>query len=283
MGNLFLVATPIGNLEDITHRAVRVLHEVAVIAAEDTRTTRKLLAHYDIHTPLVSFHAHSGPRRVKELIDRLSAEDVAVVSEAGMPAISDPGYRLVVAAVEHGIPVVPIPGPSALVAAVAASGLPTDRFLFLGFLPERANQRRKALDELRDAPYTLVSYEAPHRFLSMLEDVRDVLGDRRMAAARELTKIYEEIRRGTVTQVLAHYQECHPRGEFTVVIAGAEPRSNTRVWSPDEVRAAFRSHRESGETPTEAARQVAHLTGWSRRDVYGLGMQEGDSGAEAGA
>jgi len=273
MGTLYLVATPIGNLEDITYRAVRILSEVSVIAAEDTRTTRKLLAHYDIHTPLVSFHEHSDAGRIEGLVRRLQDEDVAVVSDAGMPAISDPGYRLVSAVVEQGITVVPIPGPSALVAAVAASGLATDRFLFIGFLPNRSGRRRKALEELRQISHTLVCYESPHRVLSMLGDAGDILGDRQIVVARELTKLHEEIWRGTISEAVIYFETRRPRGEFTLVIAGQQTSEATHKWSEDEVANALRERRQGGLSAREAAREVAELAGWSRRDVYQLGLQ----------
>ena len=280
MGTLYLVATPIGNLEDITYRAVRTLSEVSVIAAEDTRTTRKLLTHYDIHTPLVSFHEYSDAGRIEGLIRRLRDEDVAVVSEAGMPAISDPGYNLVSAAIERGIQVTPVPGPSALVAAVAASGLPTDRFLFVGFLPNRASRRRKALEELRQLPHTLVCYESPHRLLAMLGDAGDILGDRQIVVARELTKLHEEIWRGAISDAIRHFEERRPRGEFTLVIAGEQVDEEARRWSEDEVLKAVKECRRRGLSAREAAREVAKVAGWSRRDVYRLGLQANDQYTE---
>jgi len=280
MGTLYLVATPIGNLEDITYRAVRTLSEVSVIAAEDTRTSRKLLTHYDIHTPLVSFHEYSDAGRIEGLIRRLRDEDVAVVSEAGMPAISDPGYNLVSAAIERGIQVTPVPGPSALVAAVAASGLPTDRFLFVGFLPNRASRRRKALEELRQLPHTLVCYESPHRLLAMLGDAGDILGDRQIVVARELTKLHEEIWRGAISDAIRHFEERRPRGEFTLVIAGEQVDEEARRWSEDEVLKAVKECRRRGLSAREAAREVAKVAGWSRRDVYRLGLQANDQYTE---
>ena len=274
MGSLYLVATPIGNLEDITYRAVRILQEVAVIAAEDTRTTRKLLTHYDIHTPLISFHEHSGSTRIEELIERLEHEDVAVVSEAGMPAISDPGYRLVIGAIERGIPVVPSPGPSAVITAVAVSGLPTDSFIFLGFLPARSGRRRKALDLVKENPQTLVFYESPHRLLSSLQDMLEVFGDRRVAAARELTKLYEEIWRGTISEALMYFEERRPRGEFTLVVAGASAESVRPIWSEEDVRSGLRRCRQEGLSAKEAAKEIARRAGWSRKDVYRLGLND---------
>jgi 16S rRNA (cytidine1402-2'-O)-methyltransferase len=274
MGTLYLVATPIGNLEDITLRALRVLKEVSLIAAEDTRTTRKLLARYEISTPLVSFHEHSPPARLAELLQALGQGDVAVVSEAGMPGISDPGYRLVQEALAAGFPVVPIPGPSAVTTALAASGLPADRFVFLGFLPARASARRKTLADTASLPYTLVCFEAPHRLLETLEDALEILGDRRLAVARELTKVHEEFWRGTLSQALEHFRAQAPRGEFTLVIAGAgEEDTAGRRWSEEQVRQELARLLAEGIPLKEASRRVAGQAGWSRREVYQLGLK----------
>jgi 16S rRNA (cytidine1402-2'-O)-methyltransferase len=221
MGTLYLVGTPIGNLEDVTLRALRVLGEVSVIAAEDTRTTRKLLSHYDIHTPLTSFHDFSGPAKVRRLLAQLADADVALVSEAGMPGLSDPGFPLVQAALANGVPVTAVPGPSAVVCAVVLSGLPTHTFLYLGFLPRKAGPRRKALMRVAAQPDTLVMYESPHRLVAALRDVEDVLGPRRVAVARELTKRFEDIVRGPIDEVRAQFERTTPRGEFTIVVAGA--------------------------------------------------------------
>jgi 16S rRNA (cytidine1402-2'-O)-methyltransferase len=221
MGTLFLVGTPIGNLEDVTLRALRVLREVSVIAAEDTRTTRKLLTHYDIHTPLTSFHDFSGPAKVRRLIERLADADVALVSEAGMPGLSDPGYPLVAAALAHDVPVTTVPGPSAVVSALVLAGLPTHAFHYLGFLPRKQGARRRLLGRVADELDTLVMYESPHRLLAALADVEAVLGSRPVAVARELTKRFEEVVRGPVAEVRAHFERVPPRGEFTIVVAGA--------------------------------------------------------------
>ena len=222
MGTLYLVGTPIGNLEDITLRALRVLREVNVIAAEDTRTTRKLLTHYDIHTPLLSFHDYSGPGKVRRLVERLTDADVALVSEAGMPGLSDPGYPLVAAAVAHGVTVTTVPGPSAVISALVLSGLPTHAFHYLGFLPRKPGPRRRLLERVAAEPDTLLMYESPHRLLAALRDVEDVLGGRPVAVARELTKRFEEIVRGPVSDVRAHFERLPPRGEFTLVVGGAD-------------------------------------------------------------
>jgi 16S rRNA (cytidine1402-2'-O)-methyltransferase len=218
-GTLYLVATPIGNLADITHRALDVLRNVAVIACEDTRHTRKLLQHYDIATKTVSYHEHNEQERARQLLETLrDGKDVAVVSDAGTPSISDPGYRLVRAAIENDVQVVPVPGPSALISALIAAGLPTDQFFFGGFLPARSNARRTRLNELRSVPGTLIFYEAPHRLAETLRDAYEVLGERESVVARELTKLHEEIRRGRLSELSRHYSEEEPRGEIVLLI-----------------------------------------------------------------
>src|SRR5215813_3683554 len=223
-GLLYLVATPIGNLEDITYRAVRVLREAAVIACEDTRQTRKLLDHFQIHKPTVSYHEHNESERAEELVARLlGGETIALVSDAGMPLVSDPGYRLVRAAIENGIAVQPIPGPSASLAALAASGLPTDAFHFGGFLPAKASQRARLLESLADEEATLIFYEAPHRLLETLEAIETLLGPRRVVVAREITKIHEEFLRGSAAKIrekLAARDSV--KGEITILIAKAD-------------------------------------------------------------
>jgi 16S rRNA (cytidine1402-2'-O)-methyltransferase len=267
---LYLVGTPIGNLEDISLRAQRILAEVSLIAAEDTRTTGRLLKRFEIDTPLLSYHEFSGPGRIAELVDRLATADVALVSEAGMPGLSDPGYRLVRAAIEAGIKVVPVPGPSAVSTALVSSGLPTDRFLFLGFLPRQQEARRSVLQEVAQLPYTLVLFEAPHRLLSLLADLSDILGNRRLSVGRELTKLHEEIWRGTVDQAAAYFGAGQIRGEFTLVIAGAQPEE--MVWSEAAVRAAVEAELAAGLGRTEAAASVSRQSGWRRRDVYRLAL-----------
>lgn len=220
MGTLYVVGTPIGNLEDITLRALRVLREVDLIAAEDTRTTRILLRAHDIGTPMVSFHEFSGPARARRLVERLGSADVALVSDAGMPGLSDPGYPLIRQALEAGYKVVPVPGPSAILAALVASGLPMHAFHFLGFLPRKSGQRRRALAAVADEDATLVAFESPHRLAASLADAAEVFGSRPMAAGRELTKMFEEIVRGTIPELAERYAHEEPRGEFTLVFAG---------------------------------------------------------------
>jgi 16S rRNA (cytidine1402-2'-O)-methyltransferase len=220
---LYVIATPIGNLEDVSLRALRLLREVQLIAAEDTRTTMRLLNAYDIRTPLTSYHEHSGKAKLEHLLEHLAEADLALVSEAGMPGLSDPGYRLITAAIERGVHVVPIPGPSAVITALVVSGLPTDQFVYLGFLPRRQGQRQRLLSSLIDEPRTLVGFETRYRLVDSLVDIEEILGDRRLSVCRELTKVHEETFRGSVSQARERFAE--PRGEFTLVIEG-----KTRAW-----------------------------------------------------
>jgi 16S rRNA (cytidine1402-2'-O)-methyltransferase len=229
MSTLYVIATPIGNLEDISLRALRLLREVKLIAAEDTRTTRFLLNAYDIKTPITSYHEHSKRAKLDYLLDHLENEDLALVSEAGMPGLSDPGYKLVIAAVERGIPVVPVPGASAVITALVVSGLPTDQFIYVGFLPRRKGQRQRLLESLREERRTVVAFETPHRLGEALSDIEEVLGDRSMCVCRELTKVHEEIFRGRVSEARGHFIE--PRGEFSLVIEG-----KTRAWLRSQER-----------------------------------------------
>jgi 16S rRNA (cytidine1402-2'-O)-methyltransferase len=226
-GCLYLIATPIGNLEDISLRALRLMKEADVIACEDTRETRKLLNRYDIHTRLESYHEHNELTRAPELVIVLEqGAKVALVSDAGTPLVSDPGHRLVALCLRHGIPVVPVPGASALVAALAASGMPTEQFLFAAFLPSRPSARRKSMRALTAIPATLVFYEAPHRILEMLEDALGILGNRSCVVAREVTKLHEEFRRGRIVELIASFREARPRGEITVIFGPADEESH---------------------------------------------------------
>jgi 16S rRNA (cytidine1402-2'-O)-methyltransferase len=272
MPTLYIVPTPIGNLEDITLRALRILREVRLIAAEDTRTTRKLLAHFDIHTPQTSYHEHNKLTKLDAIFDVLAAGDVALVSDAGTPGISDPGYELIREALARGVPVVPLPGPSAAITALVASGLPTDRFLFAGFLPRKEKALRAALADLAAERGTLIVYESPNRLLDTLAAVREVLGDRPVAVGRELTKLYEEVRRGPVSEVLVHYRENPPRGEIVLVIGGALEQADDLPWDEDRVRTALSARLDAGEGRNAAARAVAEQAGWNRRDVYNLDL-----------
>ena len=267
MPTLYIVATPIGNMEDISLRALRILSQVSLIAAEDTRKTRRLLAAYGIKTKLTSYHEHNTKTKLPYLLQRLQAQDVALVSEAGMPGISDPGYELVVAAIEQGIPIVPIPGASVLVTALAASGLPSNQFVYLGFLPRRKGQRERLLKQIAKEGRTILAFEAPHRLLSTLEDVLAVLGDRRLALCRELTKIHEEVFRGTVSQAIAHFAE--PRGEFTLVIEGKGQKRRPAEDFEDELR---RLH-QKGLSAKEAISQVTKATGASKKELYRLWLK----------
>jgi 16S rRNA (cytidine1402-2'-O)-methyltransferase len=271
MSTLYLVATPIGNLEDISLRALRILGEVSLIAAEDTRVTGRLLTRYDISTRMISFHEYSDQGRIAELIETMRDRDVALVSDAGTPGLSDPGYRLVQAAVDAGLQVIPIPGPSAVVAALVSSGLPTDRFLFLGFLPRQQKARRAALHAVARLPYTLVLYEAPHRLTGLLTDVLKILGDRQLCVARELTKLHEETWRGGAADALAKYQAERARGEITVVIAGADP--DLARWTEAEVLGELRALLADGTSSKGAAVELAEQAGWNRRDIYRLALQ----------
>jgi 16S rRNA (cytidine1402-2'-O)-methyltransferase len=269
MGTLYLVATPIGNLEDVTFRALRVLREVSLVAAEDTRTARNLLSHYDIQARLVSYNEHNMAQRTSQIMRALESGDVALVSEAGMPGVSDPGYELTVAALAAGHEVSPIPGASASVAAVAASGLPSRQFTFLGFLPRRSAERRRLFGSLADDRRTIVAFESPHRIRATLTDILATLGDRRIAACRELTKLHEEIFRATVSAAIAHFTE--PRGEFTLVIEGA-PEEEPEV-DDEDLRAAIRDLRESGVSARDAATEVARRFRVPRRRAYALAIE----------
>lgn len=269
MSTLYLVATPIGNLGDLSYRAAEILRSVPVIAAEDTRTTKTLLDHYQISTAMISYHEHSQENRVSQLLDHLSRGNVALVSDAGSPGINDPGYTLINAAIQAGHQVSPIPGPSAPIAAVTASGFPTDRFLYLGYFPRKSNQRIKVLEEYRSFPHTLVILEAPHRLNDALVDILAVMGDREIAAARELTKLHEEILRGKVSELIDHFTHISPRGEFTLVLTGFDP-SNQR-WSESELIAEIETAlREGKQKPSRLARDLARRSGWDRKAVYNL-------------
>ncbi len=269
MGTLYIVPTPIGNLEDITLRALRVLREVRLIAAEDTRTTRVLLQHYTIPTPLTSYHEHNKLFKLDAIFDALAQGDVALVSDAGTPGISDPGYELIREAVARGVRVEPLPGPNALLPALVGSGLPTDQFIYLGFLPKKAGARADALTSLMDEPRTLVIYESPNRLLDTLAAVRETLGERPVCVARELSKIYEEFVRGSVKEVMAHYTANPPRGEIVLVVGGALQADDT-PWDEDRVRDALQARLDSGDSLSSAARTVAAQSGWNKRDVYAL-------------
>lgn len=263
---LYLIATPIGNLEDITLRALRILREeVDRIACEDTRHSRKLLDHYQITKPLISYHDHNERERGEQLLDALRAgERIALISDAGTPLISDPGYRLAASAASEGIPVIPIPGPSALISALCASGLPTDSFVFGGFLPPKQGQRRKALESWAASPATLVFYEAPHRIAEALEDVDAVLGSRPVVLARELTKLHEEFHRGTAAEIRAQLTSANSRGEMVLLIGRGAAVVRDERPLPEAVADAIRG----GMERMEAIKHVARQRGLSKREVY---------------
>ena len=268
MSKLYLVATPIGNLEDITFRAVRILKEVPLIAAEDTRTSKTLLKAYQINTKLTSYHDHNKENKTPKLLNHLKSLDMALISDAGTPAINDPGFYLVKAAVEAGHQVIPIPGPSAPVAALSASGFPIDNFLYLGYLPRKTKGRKDFLENIKEHPWTLVFLETPHRLIQSLEDMLVVLGDREIAVARELTKLHEEIYRGTISETREHYIQFEPKGEITLIISG---RGNETVWSKEKLLLSIQEESKLGElSPTRLAKILAEKSGWSRRDIYDL-------------
>jgi 16S rRNA (cytidine1402-2'-O)-methyltransferase len=271
-GTLYVVATPIGNLEDLTLRAKRVLEEADVIACEDTRHARILLTHYGITTPLISYHEHNERERAAELVGRLRAgKDVALISDAGTPALSDPGFPLIREAIASDCTVIVVPGPNAALAALTVAGLPTDRFVFLGFLPRRSGERIRALEALRAVPWTVIVYEAPHRLTAVLRDLRAAFGDRRLALARELTKRFEEVFRGTISEALDHLETHRPRGEYTVVVEGASGGAPAGGSTDGrDARLRMRELLREGRSPKEAVAEVMRASGLPRREAYRL-------------
>ena len=270
-GILYIVATPIGNLEDITLRALRILKEVDLIAAEDTRHTKTLLNHYGIHTPLTSYHDHNEKTKAHALVARLEqGENVALVSDAGTPTLSDPGYRLVRESVEAGVNVVPVPGTSALTAVLSTSGLPTDRFVFEGFLSAKKRERRERLQGLREESRTLVFYEAPHRLKGSLQDLLEILGDREVVLGREVTKIYEEFIRGRLSEVTALAGRREWRGEITLVVKGSEGR---KAPADDLLMAEIQRLRRKGMRVKEIAELLGERFSYPKREVYRLALE----------
>lgn len=270
-GVLYLCATPIGNLEDITLRALRVLREVAVIAAEDTRQTKKLLDHYGITTPLLSYHEHNERQRAAEVLSLLrEGKSVALVTDAGTPLVSDPGLILLQEVIAEGVPVIPVPGPSAALTALMVAGLPTDRFVFEGFLPRKGEKRRHRLEALAVEERTCILYEAPHRLTVTLEDLARFCPGRWLVVARELTKKFEEIWRGTTEEAVAWVKEKTPRGEYTLVLGGAAVPSKGKTVSTDEAVARIQALLAQGKKKAEAVKEVARETGLNRQELYRL-------------
>lgn len=268
MGTLYVVATPIGNMKDITLRALEVLRRVDLIAAEDTRVTARLLRHYGIHTPMTSYFEHNKLKKLDTILAALHRGDVALVSDAGMPGINDPGHELINAVIAAGYPVRVVPGPSAPIAALVLSGLPTDRFLYLGYVPRRRSERMRRFREVKAEPGTLIFLETPHRLVESLTDAVEVFGGERQAAiARELTKVHEEVVRGTLSEILAHFREAQPKGEMVLLVAGARGEERPPVEHA-RVQEALRLLMEAGLSRSQAARIIARILGIPRREVY---------------
>ena len=270
MGTLYIVPTPIGNLDDMTLRAVKVLRAASLIAAEDTRRAAILLAHFELHTPVTSYFEHNKLSKLDRILGALEQGDVALVSEAGTPGLSDPGYELIQAAIDRGHMIVPLPGATAAIPALVASGLPTDSFVFVGFLSRKAGDRKRALEEVKSDRRTLIFYEAPHRVRDTLEEMLAVFGNRSICVARELSKVHEEIWRGSISEALLRFG-VEALGEFVLVVAGAPEAER---WADDRVRAALLAEIERGASPSEAARQVTEVSGWNKRAVYALLIKE---------
>jgi 16S rRNA (cytidine1402-2'-O)-methyltransferase len=269
MGTLYLVATPIGNLEDLSPRAMRVLRESKLIAAEDTRHTQKLLTHFDIHTKTTSYYEHNKLQKLDDILSALAEGDVALVSDAGTPAINDPGYELVRAALASGFDVRPVPGPSAPIAALAASGLPTDAFTYLGYLPHKPSERRKFVSQVSDLTYTLIFLESPHRIVDSLADLLTVLGDRPVCVAREMTKLFEEFWRGSLSGAVEYFKSREVRGEFTLVVEGRMTEDRRR-WAEEELLTAIAERLKDGKSAKEISTELAEQSGWNKKEVYAL-------------
>jgi 16S rRNA (cytidine1402-2'-O)-methyltransferase len=267
MGTLYLVATPIGNLEDMSPRAIRVLREAVLIAAEDTRHTGKLLKHFGIETQLTSYFEHNKLNKLDFVLDKLSTGDVALVSDAGTPAINDPGYELVKAALASNYDVIPVPGPSAPITALTVSGLPTDSFLYLGYLPQKTSERHRRLQQVESQPFTLIFLESPYRVVESLEDILSILGDRRICVAREMTKMFEEYWRGDVSAAVEYFKSQPARGEFTLVVEGKSQEEKS-VWTEEDLHAAITKELMNGKSAKEISVELAEVSGWNKRDIY---------------
>ena len=280
MRTLYIVATPIGNLEDITLRALRILREVGLIAAEDTRVTRKLLSHYDIHTRLISFNEHNRSSRLPGLLSGLEEIDIALVSDAGTPGVNDPGQSLVQAASDAGSQVVVVPGPSAVTSAVAVSGIVEESFVYLGFLPRRKSERTILLQSLALERRPVVAFESPHRLRQSLQHIFEALGDRRIAVCREMTKLHEEVFRGTVSDALDYFER--PRGEFTLVVEGGEWESNDKAGSEVLAAVLIEELRAEGAGAKHAVAHISAVTGLARRQVYRMWLDASGPGGSRG-
>ena len=268
MPTLFVIGTPIGNLEDITLRALRVLKEVGLIAAEDTRVTRRLLSHFDIHTRMFSYNDNNRVARMPKLLSELEIMDVALVSDAGMPGVNDPGHQLVQAAREAGFGVVPVPGPSAVTTAISVAGIPLQQFTYLGFLPRRKAARLKLLESVAGAERPLVILETPHRLRAALADLREALGNRRISVCRELTKLHEEVFRGAISEAIEHFTA--PRGEITLVVEGADPTPKDDAASEETAQQMLHVLRGQDAGSRDAVSTVMEATGLARNRVYAL-------------
>lgn len=270
MGTLYLVATPIGNLEDMSPRAIRVLREASLIAAEDTRHTGKLLKHFGIETPITSYFEHNKLDKLDYILEKLTTGDVALVSDAGTPAINDPGYELVKAALDANHDVKPIPGPSAPITALTVSGLPTDSFLYLGYLPHKTSERHRRLEDVESQPYTLVFLESPYRIVESLEDIYLILGDRKICVAREMTKMFEEYWRGNVSEAVVYFKSQPARGEFTLVLQGKTHNNGNARWTEEELLRAIERERKAEKSAKEVSADLAKQSGWNKKEVYRL-------------
>lgn len=269
MGTLYLVATPIGNLEDMSPRAVRILKEASLIAAEDTRHTGKLLKHFEIETPQTSYFEHNKINKLDFILDKLSNGDVALVSDAGTPAINDPGYELVKAALASNFDVVPVPGPSAPLAALTVSGLPTDSFLYLGYLPHKTSDRLKAVGQAANLSHTLIFLVSPYRIVESLESMLLILGNRQICVAREMTKMYEEYWRGPISEAVEYFKSQPVRGEFTLVVEG-KPKGEDKKWTEEQVLEAVKNGLQNQKSAKDLSSELAGLSGWSKKEIYAL-------------
>ena len=269
MGTLYLVATPIGNLEDMSPRAIRILREASLIAAEDTRHTGILLKHFDIETPITSYFEHNKLGKLDFILEQLSKGDVALVSDAGSPAINDPGYELVRAALASNYDVRPVPGPSAPIAALTVSGLPTASFLYLGYLPHKTSERHKRLQEVESQPYTLVFLESPYRIVEALEDILSILGNRRICVGREMTKMFEEYWRGDVNGAVEYFRSQPARGEFTLVIEG-KTTDDEEKWTVERLQNAIELELRNEKSAKDISTELAKQSGWKKKEIYAL-------------